>query len=133
MLSNTHNSTNQLAFSVYNYHLTFIILKQREYDYKMDKKPVDINLVTNKWKNYKKAKGPNAPVSVGKTKPSPLKRKDTSLQVDKKVRKKENTGAAGKGNWKKVFAFSKFISLAKAQSEQEPANLIVGGRYNILL
>ena len=108
-----------------------MILNQREYDYKMDKKPMDINLVTNKWKNYKKAKGPNAPfdaVSVGKTKPSQLKRKDTSLQVDKKVRKKENTGAAGKGNWKKVFAFSKFISLAKAQSEQEPANLVVGGR-----
>ena len=111
-------------------------MNQREYDYKMDRKPVDINLVTNKWKKYKKAKGPNAPfnpVSVGTTMPSQLKRKDTSLQVDKKVRKKEITSTAGKGNWKKVFALSKFISLAKAQSEQEPANLMVGGRYDIFV
>ena len=99
---------------------------------------MDINLVTNKWKKYKKEKGSNAPfnpVSVGTTMPSQLKRKDTSLQVDKKVRKKEITSTAWKkaiGNWKKVFALSKFISLAKAQSEQEPSNLILGGRYDIL-
>ena len=102
----------------------------------MEKAPMDINLVTNKWKNYKKSKVPKQtidPVSVVKPKPPLLlKRKETSLQVDKKAKNKEKSEIGKKGNWKKVFAFSKFISLAKSQSEQEPANLVVGGRYHFI-
>ena len=97
---------------------------------------MDINLVTNKWKSYKKSSIPKPtidPVSI--VKPTPLqklKRKESSLQADKKAKNKEKSEIGKKGNWKKVFAFSKFISLAKSQSEQEPANLVVGGRYHFL-
>ena len=93
---------------------------------------MDINLVTNKWRSYKKSNEPKPPdflPSVYNKNPKfQLKRKDTFLQIEKKAKNKENTETVGKGNWKKVFAFSKFISLAKSQSEQEPANLVVGGR-----
>ena len=103
----------------------------------MEKRPMDINLVTNKWKNYKKIKvlKPTIdPVSIVKAKPPPLlKRKETSLLLDKKAKNKEIGENGKKGNWKKVFAFSKFISLAKSQSEQEPANLVVGGRYHFFI
>ena len=33
-----------------------------------------------------------------------------------------------KGNWKKLLAFSKFMSLAKSQSTEGPAQLIIAGR-----
>ena len=98
----------------------------------MEKKPIDINLVTNKWKNYKKSmisKPTVDPFSSAKPTPRQLKRKDTSLQVNKREKNKEKSESSKKGNWRKVFAFSKFISLAKSQAEQEPANLVVGGWY----
>ena len=50
----------------------------------MEKKSIDINHVTNKWKNYKKSmisKPTVDPFSSAKPTPRPLKRKDTSLQV----------------------------------------------------
>ena len=98
---------------------------------------MDINLVTNKWKNYKKTKVTRPaidPASVVKPKPPPVsKRKETTLQLDKKAKNKEKSEVGKTGNWKKVFAFSKFISLAKSQSEQEPANLVLGGRYNFFM
>ena len=97
---------------------------------------MDINLVTNKWRNYKKSNEPKPsdalPSVYNKNPKFQLKRKDTSLQIEKTARNKENTETGGKGNWRKVFAFSKFISLAKSQSEQEPANLVIGGRWKIL-
>ena len=34
----------------------------------------------------------------------------------------------GKANWSKIYALSKFLSLAKSLSEQEPANLLIGNR-----
>ena len=47
----------------------------------------------------------------------------------KKVEKEDEGGTAGaKGNWKKVFAFSKFMSLAKSQSNEGPAQLVIAGR-----
>ena len=49
----------------------------------------------------------------------------------KKNDKDNEAGAAGaKGNWKKLFAFSKFMSLAKSQANERPAGLVIGGRYN---
>ena len=42
----------------------------------------------------------------------------------------EGKSKGAKGNWKKVFAFSKFMSLAKSQSDEGPAQLIIAGRYS---
>ena len=43
----------------------------------------------------------------------------------------KNTTMAARSNWKKIFAARKFLSLAKIQSMQAPAHLIVGGRYKV--
>ena len=47
---------------------------------------------------------------------------------DEKEDETETATAGAKGNWKKVFAFSKFMSLAKTQSTEGPAQLIIAGR-----
>ena len=105
----------------------------------MEKRPLDISFVAKRWIGYKKEKDTKAekpPVITDNTvkmKSSPLKRKSSSRQFDKNLKVHEKVSAGSKGNWSKVFAFSKFISLAKTQSEQEPANLVIGGRYAKLL
>ena len=48
----------------------------------------------------------------------------------KKIENQDDANTTGaKGNWKKVFAFSKFMSLAKSQSTEGPAQLVIAGRY----
>ena len=63
----------------------------------------------------------------------PLKRSQSKRNLDRSMKRRDSIqerimGGMKKGNWKKVFAFTKFISLAKTQSEQEPANLIIAKR-----
>ena len=63
----------------------------------------------------------------------PLANRKISAKVrkdeKKKVEKEDDAATAGaKGNWKKVFAFSKFMSLAKSQSNEGPAQLVIAGR-----
>ena len=65
-------------------------------------------------------------VPFANRKPSAKPRKDEK----KKIEQQDENGTAGaKGNWKKVFAFSKFMSLAKSQSTEGPAQLVIAGRY----
>ena len=46
-----------------------------------------------------------------------------------RIEKEDDGGTVGaKGNWKKLLAFSKFMSLAKSQSTEGPAQLIIAGR-----
>ena len=112
----------------------------------MEQRPVDLNLVANRWKNYKKAKDSKKPkakaawVSIAPQmdiqraiKSPPLKRSQSKRNLDRSMKRRDSIqerimGGMKKGNWKKVFAFTKFMSLAKTQSEQEPANLIIAKR-----
>ena len=112
----------------------------------MEQRPVDLNIVANRWKNYKKGQDSKKPkpkaawISIAPTMDikraiqSPtLKRSQSKRNLDRSMKRRDSIqerimGGMKKGNWKKVFAFTKFISLAKTQSEQEPANLIIAKR-----
>ena len=89
---------------------------------------MNINLVANRWKNYKKTKDPiigkaaQEQATANKAKPSGFKRMVSTQSLIRTVTR-------SKKNWKKVFALSKFISLEKSQAELEPANLVIGARY----
>ena len=89
---------------------------------------MDINLVANRWKNYKKIKDP-INEKASQVQPTPTKTKASALKRMVSTQNILRTVKDAKGNWKKVFALSKFISLEKTQSELEPANLVIGGRY----
>ena len=41
----------------------------------------------------------------------------------------ERRSTSARQNWRKVFAVRKFLSLAKFQSQQPPADLLVGQKY----
>ena len=64
------------------------------------------------------------------TKPSaPIQRKLSGNRRQKNENDNEGGAKGAKGNWKKVFAFSKFMSLAKSQTNDSPAQLIIAGRH----
>lgn len=44
----------------------------------------------------------------------------------------ERRSTSARQNWRKVFAVRKFLSLAKFQSQQPPADLLVGQVSNLL-
>ena len=68
--------------------------------------------------------------AITPAKPLAVIQRKLSARPRKKDEKEDETATAGaKGNWKKVFAFSKFMSLAKTQSTEGPAQLIIAGRY----
>ena len=110
----------------------------------MAQRPVDLNLVANRWKNYKNIKDSQKPKAKAAwiapkmdtkraIKSPPLKRSQSKRNLDRSIKRRDSIqerimGGMKKGNWKKVFAFTKFMSLAKTQSEQEPANLIIAKR-----
>ena len=50
------------------------------------------------------------------------------ISKNDKEDEQENGHEGAKRNWKKVFAFSKFMSLAKSQSTEGPAQLVIAGR-----
>lgn len=89
---------------------------------------MDINLVANRWKNYKKVKDP-INQKVSQVQASPNKRKPSAIKRMVSTQSIIRTVTGSKGNWKKVFALTKFLSLEKSQSELEPANLVIGARY----
>ena len=60
-----------------------------------------------------------------------LKRKPSAKPHPKNETEKEKTNTGAKGNWKKVFAVRKFLTLAKTQSSENPAQLEIAGRYAI--
>ncbi len=41
----------------------------------------------------------------------------------------KTVSASARNNWRKVFAIKKFLSLAKFQSKQPPADLLVGQKF----
>ena len=45
------------------------------------------------------------------------------------MEKAEHRTASARNNWRKVFAVKKFLSIAKFQSEQAPADLLVGQKF----
>ena len=53
-------------------------------------------------------------------------------RITKDEKEEEGTAGGAKGNWKKILAFSKFMSLAKSQSTEGPAQLIIAGRYILI-
>ena len=56
-------------------------------------------------------------------------RKASAKPRDNRNEKEEDGATVGaKGNWKKLLAFSKFMSLAKSQSTEGPAQLVIAGR-----
>ena len=68
--------------------------------------------------------------AITAAKPLAVLQRKLSARPRKKDEEEDETATAGaKGNWKKVFAFSKFMSLAKTQSTEGPAQLIIAGRY----
>ena len=69
----------------------------------------------------------NKPFGLTPRKPSA---KPRPRDKPKNENEDEEAHTAAKGNWKKVFAFSKFMSLAKSQSTEGPAQLIIAGRYS---
>lgn len=51
-------------------------------------------------------------------------------QVAKKMKDDRKTASASaRNNWRKVFAIKKFLFLAKFQSKQPPADLLVGQKF----
>jgi hypothetical protein len=46
-----------------------------------------------------------------------------------KMDNEERRSTSARQNWRKVFAVRKFLSLAKFQSQQPPADLLVGQKY----
>ena len=112
----------------------------------MEQRPVDLKVVANRWKNYKKGQDSKKPkpkaawisiaptMDIKRAAQSPtLKRSQSKRNLDRSIKRRDSIqerimGGMKKGNWKKVFAFTKFMSLAKTQSEQEPANLIIAKR-----
>ena len=68
--------------------------------------------------------------AITPAKPLAVIQRKLSARPRKNDDKEDEAATAGaKGNWKKVFAFSKFMSLAKTQSTEGPAQLIIAGRY----
>jgi len=49
-----------------------------------------------------------------------------------KMENEERRSTSARQNWRKVFAVRKFLSLAKFQSQQPPADLLVGQVSNLL-
>lgn len=50
-------------------------------------------------------------------------------ECDPNMEKAEHRTASARNNWRKVFAVKKFLSIAKFQSEQAPADLLVGQKF----
>ena len=112
----------------------------------MEQRPVDLKVVANRWKHYKKGQDSKKPkpkaawISIAPTmdikraiRSPTLNRSQSKRNLVRSIKRRDSIqerimGGMKKGNWKKVFAFTKFLSLAKTQSEQEPANLIIAKR-----
>jgi hypothetical protein len=61
-------------------------------------------------------------------KPFGLQQRKASARPKIVKNETQDTAGGAKGNWKKLLAFSKFMSLAKSQSTEGPAQLIIAGR-----
>ena len=79
-------------------------------------------LLANRWKNYNRLKdssnetSPQLQPATIKRNPYAVKWKSPSRSHEKNGYSNEKSNIGGKGHWSKVSACSKFISIAKSQS-----------------
>ena len=99
---------------------------------------MDINLVTNKWRNYKKSNEPKPsdalPSVYNKNPKFQLKRKDTSLQVERRQGTKRIPKQVEKETGEKFLLFQ---SLSRWQNHNLNKSqlillLVEGGKYFLL-